>query len=235
MGWVERAEATRSPGSRNRRRSLNVACVKRLLPLLLALAAALPAFADTPRVRPATWAEPLVETSLGNAYRVSADLYRCEQPSKENIADLKALGVRSILNLRNYHTDSADFTKAGFTLLAQPMNAGEVTEDLLVAALRQFRDAPKPVIVHCWHGSDRTGVFVAAYRIVFQGWTREAALDEFRNGGYGFHKKWYPNLIELLSKLDADAVRKRVMENPVPGVRAPDAEAPAVPAPAAAK
>ena len=231
MGWVEGAEAMRSPGSRNRRRSLNLADVKRALPLLLAAALALPTIAATPRLRPANWAEPLVETSLDNAYRVSADLYRCEQPQTEDIADLKALGVKSILNLRNFHSDSEEFAKAGFTLLAKPMNAGEVTEDLLVAALRDFRDAPKPVVVHCWHGSDRTGVFVAAYRIVFQGWTPEAASDEFRNGGYGFHKKWYPNLVELLSKLDAEALRKRVLDK----AGADSSASPATPAPAATK
>lgn len=181
-----------------------------MLLLLLALLAS-PLAADSPRQRPAQWATPLIQTSLGNAYRVSADLYRSEQPEEANIADLKALGVQSILNLRNHHADSPAFTKAGFTLLAEPMDAGKVTEALLVAALRKFRDAPKPVLVHCWHGSDRTGVFVAAYRVVFEGWTREAALDEFRNGGYGFHKKWFPNLEELLATLDAESLRKQVL------------------------
>ncbi len=185
-----------------------------LVPLLLALSATGLLCGESPRVRPTTWAEPLIETSLGNSYRVSPELYRCEQPTPDDAADLRALGIRSILNLRKHHTDSDKLAAAGFALLAEPMNAGEVTEDLLVAALRKFHAAPKPVLVHCWHGSDRTGVFVAAYRIVFQGWTREAALDEFRNGGYGFHKRWYPNLIELLSKLDPAALRQRVLAGP---------------------
>ncbi len=199
-----------------------------LLPLLLSLSAAGLLSGETPRVRPTTWAEPLIETSLGNAYRVSPELYRCEQPTAADSADLKALGIRSILNLRNYHKDSDKLAADGFTLLAAPMNAGEVTEELLVAALRKFRAAPKPVVVHCWHGSDRTGVFVAAYRIVFQGWTREAAVDEFRNGGYGFHKRWYPNLIELLSKLDPEALRQRVLAGAGPaGVPPPEPRSPA--------
>jgi protein tyrosine phosphatase (PTP) superfamily phosphohydrolase (DUF442 family) len=164
------------------------------------------------RVRPDLWAKPLIQTSLDNAYRVSADLYRCEQPGLADIADLKALGVRTVLNLRKHHTDPKEFGAAGLTLLDNPIDAGDVTEEYLVATLRQFRDAPKPVIVHCWHGSDRTGVFVAAYRIVFEGWTREAALDEFRHGGYGFHEKWYPNLVTLIERLDAEKLRQRVKE-----------------------
>ena len=165
-----------------------------------------------PRLRPTNWAAPLIQTSLANVYRVSADLYRCEQPGPGDIADLKVLGVRTIFNLRKYHTDSKEFAAAGFTLLANPIDAGDVTADYLVAALRQYRAAPKPVIVHCWHGSDRTGAFVAAYRIVFDGWTREAALDEFRHGGFGFHEKWYPNLVSLLEKLDTEKLRRRVAE-----------------------
>ena len=202
-----------------------------LLPLLLTLAVAGALPAETPRLRPANWAEPLIDTSLGNAYRVSADLYRCEQPTPTDSADLKALGIRSILNLRNYHKDSDKLAAAGFTLVAEPMNAGEVTEDLLVAALRKFRAAPKPVLVHCWHGSDRTGVFVAAYRIAFQGWPREAAVDEFRNGGYGFHKRWYPNLVELLSSLDVDSFRQRVLADAAPSAPPPatPSSAPATP------
>ncbi len=206
-------------------RPLQLRRVKRLLPLLLVLVlASAPIASAAPRTRPATWAEPLLETSLGNAYRVSPELYRCEQPTPADSADLKALGVRSILNLRNHHTDSRKLAEAGFELLAEPMNAGEVTEALLVSALRKFRAAPKPVLVHCWHGSDRTGVFVAAYRIVFEGWTREAAADEFRHGGYGFHEKWYPNLLELLAKLDVERFRQRVLAEesaptpPPPGV-----------------
>jgi protein tyrosine/serine phosphatase len=183
----------------------------RLVILVLALTGGLSA-STAPRTRPAEWAPPLIETSLENVYRVSNDLYRCEQPTTRDIADLKTLGVHTLLNLRRYHTDSKEFAAAGFTLLANPIDAGDVTEDYLVATLRQFRAAPKPVVVHCWHGSDRTGVFVAAYRIVFDGWTREAAIDEFRHGGYGFHEKWYPNLIALLEKLDAEKLRQRVLQ-----------------------
>jgi tyrosine-protein phosphatase SIW14 len=185
------------------------------MPAILHLAAAVLVAATAlaaPRIRPDTWATPIVETTLENCYRVSDELYRCEQPDAKDIADLRALGVRSILNLRRYHSDPSALRTAGFVLLVRRMEADDLTVDDLVAALRQFRDAPKPLIVHCWHGSDRTGSFVAAYRIVFQGWTREAALDEFQHGGFGYHEKWFPNLIALLGSLDAEDLRRRVRE-----------------------
>ncbi len=162
--------------------------------------------------RPTHWALAVNHTTLENCYRVSDELYRCEQPDKKDIAALQALGIHSILNLRQYHTDPKAFEQAGFTLLLHRIDTDDITVDDLVAALRLFRTAPRPVMVHCWHGSDRTGSVVAAYRIVFQNWTPAAALAELRHGDYGYHEKWFPNIITLLEKIDADALRKRVLE-----------------------
>jgi len=197
--------------------ALEWAAMKALVLFFLSASATIMAAANDPapshaRVRPAEWAAPVIESSLDNLFRVSPELFRCEQPATSDLADLRVLGVRSLLNLRHHHTDSADFAKAGLTLLAEPMDAGSVTFDQLVAALRKFRAAPKPVVVHCWHGSDRTGTFVAAYRIVFQDWAPAAALDELRHGGFGFHERSFPNLVELLATLNVDALRRRVME-----------------------
>lgn len=185
----------------------------RIVLLFCAMVVAGVAADPAPRLRPAHWAAPVINTTLENCYRVSDDLLRCEQPDPKDIADLRALGVKSILNLRRYHKDSGELEKAGFKLLLQRMEADDLTVDDLVAALRIIRDAPKPVMVHCWHGSDRTGSVVAAYRIVFQGWTREAALDELRYGGFGYHEKWFPNIITLFETLDAGKLRARVMQN----------------------
>jgi protein tyrosine/serine phosphatase len=180
--------------------------------LFCAIAVATVAAEPAPRLRPAHWAAPLINTTLENCYRVSDDLLRCEQPDPKDIADLRTLGVNSILNLRRHHKDSGELEKAGFKLLLRRMEADDLTVDDLVAALRIIRDAPKPVMVHCWHGSDRTGSVVAAYRIVFQNWTPAAALDELRFGGFGYHEKWFPNIITLFETLDAEKLRARVME-----------------------
>jgi protein tyrosine phosphatase (PTP) superfamily phosphohydrolase (DUF442 family) len=160
--------------------------------------------------RPAEWAQPVVATTLGNCFRVSAELFRSDQPHAGDLPALRQLGVKSLLNLRQYHTDDPRFRSAGLVLLDEGMRAGDVTVDELVGALRKFRAAPKPVLVHCWHGSDRTGFFVAGYRMVCQGWSREAAIDELRRGGFGFHACWYPGIVRRLAALEVDEVRRRV-------------------------
>lgn len=184
-----------------------------LLPAVLAstLAAIATPAMPMPRPRPTEWAAPMINLSLANCYRVSDELYRCEQPEKKDIADLQALGIRSILNLRRWNSDPKALEQAGFKLIVERMEADDLTMDNLVAALRQIKAAPKPVLLHCWHGSDRTGSVVAAYRIVFQNWTPTAALDELRYGGFGYHEKWFPNIITLFETLDAADLRGRVL------------------------
>ncbi len=113
------------------------------------------------------------------------------------------MGVRSVLNLRDNHDDDAVKGLGQFRLARVPMEAGKVSREQLLQALRAIRDAPKPILVHCWHGSDRTGVVVAAYRIVFQGWSHDRAIDEFIQGGFGYHARIYPNLVALLKSIDA--------------------------------
>jgi protein tyrosine phosphatase (PTP) superfamily phosphohydrolase (DUF442 family) len=154
--------------------------------------------------RPAEWAQPVAATTLGNCFRVSAELFRSDQPYADDLPTLRNLGVKSLLNLRQYHADDPRFRSAGLVLLVEGMEAGDVTVDELVRALRKFRAAPKPVLVHCWHGSDRTGFFVAGYRMVCQGWSREAAIVELQRGGFGYHAFWYPNIVRRLAALNVE-------------------------------
>ena len=49
-----------------------------------------------------------------------------------------------------------------------------------------LKEAPKPVFVHCRAGIDRTGVVVAAYRVLIQGVSREQAIAEMAR----WHSPW---------------------------------------------
>ena len=65
-----------------------------------------------------------------------------------------------------------------------------------------------PVLVHCRHGADRTGTMCAVYRIVVQGWTKEEAIKEMTDGGFGFHRAWGNHLIQWINNLDIDRIRQ---------------------------
>jgi len=175
----------------------------RLLPLL-ALALLLAGEEPALRPRPLTWAQPVLGMTLGNVFKVSDDLYRSEQPDREHLPELRRLGIRAVLNLREYHDDADEIRDDGIALFRVAMNAGDMDPAKLAQAMAIIRTAPKPILIHCWHGSDRTGAVVASYRMLIQHWEREAAIDEFKHGGFGYHETWYPNIESYLRTMPLD-------------------------------
>ena len=156
---------------------------------------------ETTRPRPLHWAQPMVGSSIDNWHRVDDVLYRCGQPDDAGMRELAAHGVRTIVNLRAWHSDHDEVAGSGLTLVEVPLGAGSLTYPELVAAVRALLAAEKPVVVHCWQGADRTGAVVAAWRVAVHGWTPAAALDEMVAGGFG-HASIYGNLRELVAGLD---------------------------------
>lgn len=50
---------------------------------------------------------------------------------------------------------------------------------------------PRPVLVHCFAGKHRTGAFVAIYRMEFDRWPVQKAIEEMRRCGYvTINKEW---------------------------------------------
>ena len=163
-----------------------------------------------PRLRPTQWATPVINSKLDNFYKISDRLYRSEQPNSKAVSEYESLGIGSILNLRKHHTDNSEAKSSGITLNHIPMAARNANQDQILQALRIIKNSETPTVIHCWHGSDRTGVVAAAYRMVFQNWSSEQAIDEFENGGYGYHESLFPNLVELLKNLDVKSLQKQL-------------------------
>ena len=140
-------------------------------------------------------------------YKVSDSIYRSEQPSKKGFSELEALGIKTILNLRRLKDDNRKAKHTDLILEHIRLKSKTVDQQDIIDALRVIRDAEKPVLIHCWHGSDRTGVITAAYRIIFQNWTKVEAIEELRQPEFGYHENWYPNLMEVLNNLDIEQVK----------------------------
>ncbi len=178
---------------------------------MLTLVLPMVAQAEPARVRPLAWAQPVIGVELGNFYQLTDKVYRSQQPDDEEMRMLQAMGIRSILNLREYHSDKDEARGTSLSLYHVPVAAGDIDDRFVIEALRAIDQAEKPVLIHCWHGSDRTGVVSAMYRMVFQAWPREQAIDEFINGGYGYHARFYPNIERYLETVDIDAIRRQVL------------------------
>lgn len=46
--------------------------------------------------------------------------------------------------------------------------------------IKAIKQSLKPILIHCWLDSDRTGVGVAMYRLVFQNWLKSQTINETR-------------------------------------------------------
>ena len=175
------------------------------------LSAGLTFAGDTNQVasRPANWAIPLTRPGLSNFYEVTTNLYRGAQPSAEGMKELRAMGVKTVLNLRSYHSDHGLVSSGELKLARLHMKPWHAEDEDVVAFLKIASNTNNlPMFVHCQRGADRTGMICAMYRIVFCGWTKEAAIQEMENGGFHFYPGW-KNIVEYINKVDVDELKKR--------------------------
>ena len=71
--------------------------------------------------------------------------------------------------------------------------------------------AAQPLFIHGQRGADRTGAFVAAYRMVIEGWTAADAEAELRHFGFN---SFHHNIPAFLERLDIPAIRHRLAAAP---------------------
>ena len=110
----------------------------------------------------------------GNLHAVSTGiLYRSAQLSKtETRWAVREYQIKSVLNLRGAHAGQPwydeEIAAAGELGLAHfdyPLSAKRfVTSQQIDEILDIMRNAPKPLLIHCKSGSDRTGLVAALYR-----------------------------------------------------------------------
>lgn len=165
--------------------------------------------------RPSEWAAPIQKDGLPNLHKVSEDLYRGAQPAAAGIKQLKDMGIKTIVNLRSFHSDKDEIGDVQIGYEHIYMKAWHPEEEEIARFLEIVTDKNKtPVFVHCRHGADRTGLMCAIYRVAVCGWSKEAAADEMVNGGFGFHPIW-KNLRDYFMNLDIEKMKNKAgIENP---------------------
>jgi protein O-mannosyl-transferase len=151
------------------------------------------------------WAKPIEAEGLPNCYKVSEDLYRGAQPCDEGMKQLEKLGIKTVVNLREFYSDSnANISDEHISV--KPWHPED--EDA-VRFLKIVTDKSRtPVFVHCQYGADRTGTMCAIYRIAVQGWSKDEAIEEMTKGNFGFHEIW-GNLVEYIRGLDIEKIKQQ--------------------------
>lgn len=160
------------------------------------------------------WAVPIEKPGLPNLHRVSDDLYRGAQPTAEGFRQLKAMGVKTVINLRYFYNDRDKIAGTDLAYEEIPMNTWHAEDEDVVRFLQLVADQNRaPFFVHCHYGADRSGMLFGVYRIVIQGWTKDEAIAEMTQGGFGFHAVWQ-NLVEYLRNLDVEKLKRQAFPSP---------------------
>lgn len=118
---------------------------------------------------------------------LAGELYRSAQPSSAELSRYgREYGIRTVVNLRGaqpgspwYEAEIAAAAKLGLEHRDFGISAGAILEpdeaDRLIALLSQ---APKPILIHCRSGSDRTGLAAALYLAAIAGVEEEEAEEQ---------------------------------------------------------
>jgi protein tyrosine/serine phosphatase len=152
-------------------------------------------------------------------------LWRGAKPDKDDAAWLIQHGVRTIVNLELILDDKRAFGDATvedtnyyevryFRIHDwEPLRilAPSVVDDHVAHFLAIVSQQPKPVYVHCRYGENRTGVIVAAYRVLVEGVSNEEAIEEMSR----YKALWLKAdeiYIRGLLPQRRDEIRRKVME-----------------------
>jgi protein tyrosine/serine phosphatase len=192
---------------------------KRIVFSLLLVAALVPLYLyfSAKRVYPPPassrgWAVRIEKAGLPNLHRVSNDLYGGGQPTAEGFRQLKAMGVKTVISLRFFHSDRDKIAGTDLAYEEVPMNVWHAEDEDAVRFLKLLADRNcAPFYFYCHLGSDRSGLMCAIYRIVIQGWTKDEAIAEMTQGGFGFHVI-FQNLVAYLRRLDVEKLKRQMLE-----------------------
>src|SRR5713226_6903656 len=118
--------------------------------------------------------------------------FRGAQPEERDYKDLAALGIKTIIDLRDDPAsyEARDAQAAGMRYVNIPMSdSGRPRDEQINQFLKLANDpATGKFFVHCAGGRHRTGVMGAVYRMTRYGWDFNQAYREMEN--YDFYTRW---------------------------------------------
>lgn len=131
--------------------------------------------------------EPL--EALGNFHDIAPGLSRSAQPSRAGYRQLKNLGFKTLLSLKdNPAREREEAGAEGLAVDNVPMSGfmQPSFEQVDQALVIMSDPAKRPLLVHCQFGKDRTGFVVASYRVIVEHVNEEKAAEEAKSYGCCF-------------------------------------------------
>lgn len=136
-------------------------------------------------------------------------LWRAEAPTRSDAQWLLAHGIATVVSLElnvqpsfeTAHPAPGTVHSVVYYRIADFSAIQVLThrhlDEHVAKVLAIIQKAPKPVLVSCRAGVDRTGIIAAAYRVLIQGMSQKAAIAEL----VGFHSPWNPLNAEYIRSL----------------------------------
>ncbi|HEY9233015.1 MAG TPA: tyrosine-protein phosphatase [Blastocatellia bacterium] len=129
---------------------------------------------------------------IKNFGQMDERFYRGAQPRAEDFKDLAALGIKTVIDLRD---DPASYEKAaaesaGLHYVNIPMSDTRYPKEEQIKQFLKLATNPATgaFYVHCAGGRHRTGVAGAVYRMTVDGWNYDRTYGEMKN--YDFYTRW---------------------------------------------
>jgi protein tyrosine/serine phosphatase len=137
---------------------------------------------------------------------VSPVLSRGAQPTREGFRQLRERGIRTVVALRWLHDNDAALAGLGLNSYQLGVKQWHPENEDVVRAMKVILTPEyQPVFVHCQAGKDRTGLVVAVYRILVDGWSVDDAIAERKM--FGAADFWKENMAYLRRLGGAEARR----------------------------
>ena len=130
----------------------------------------------------------IVENLIPDFGEVTLTLYRGGEPKKDGFEALAKMGVQIVVDLRgDREVERRELARLGIQYVPMGWQCSFPKDRIFAEFITLIRDNPdKKIFVHCRVGDDRTGMMVAAYRMVEEGWSAEKAKQEMLTYGFNF-------------------------------------------------
>jgi protein tyrosine/serine phosphatase len=132
------------------------------------------------------------DVKIKNFGQMDDRFYRGAQPKEEDYKQLAAIGIKTIIDLRQDPTDyeKRDAEAAGMRYVNLPMSDKDYPPAATIDQFLKLVDDPSTgkFFVHCAGGRHRTGVMGAVYRFNHYGWNFDQVYAEMKK--YDFYTRW---------------------------------------------
>jgi protein tyrosine/serine phosphatase len=130
--------------------------------------------------------------NIKNFGKMDERFYRGAQPKEEDYKDLKALGIKTIIDLQDSPTnyEKRDVEAIGMRYVNIPMSDSVYPKEESISAFLKLINDPTTGVffAHCAGGRHRTGVVGAIYRFNVDHWNYDQAYAEMKD--YDFYTRW---------------------------------------------